>query len=99
VDGSYCTFEGGDDPSVDPVYPDPQPGGFQGHSCGVTTPPKVVSLSYAMDEFSVTPAYARRQCTEYAKLGLMGTTVVYSSGDNGAAGQTETCLNSTSKCD
>lgn len=23
LDGSYCTFEGGDDPLYDPVYPDP----------------------------------------------------------------------------
>jgi hypothetical protein len=31
---SYCNYtaygETGDDPSIDPVYPDPQPGGYQG---------------------------------------------------------------------
>jgi tripeptidyl-peptidase I len=32
LDGSYCTFEGGDDPSsgLDGVYPDPLPGGYKG---------------------------------------------------------------------
>ena len=30
VDGSYCKFEGGDDPSTDGIYPDNQSGGYQG---------------------------------------------------------------------
>lgn len=30
IDGSYCTFDGGDDPSKDGVYPDTQPGGYDG---------------------------------------------------------------------
>ncbi len=29
IDGSYCTYEGGDDPSQDGIYPDPY-GGYQG---------------------------------------------------------------------
>lgn len=29
LDASYCTYEGGDDPTVDPVYPDSL-GGYQG---------------------------------------------------------------------
>ena len=32
IDGSYCTFEGGDDPSEDATYPDPIPGGYTGMS-------------------------------------------------------------------
>jgi len=28
VDASFCTFEGGDDPTQDGIYPDPLPGGF-----------------------------------------------------------------------
>ena len=30
IDGSYCTFDGGDDPTQDGTYPDPQPGGYKG---------------------------------------------------------------------
>jgi tripeptidyl-peptidase-1 len=30
LDGSYCTFEGGDDGTQDGVYPDPQSGGYKG---------------------------------------------------------------------
>lgn len=56
-------------------------------------PPNVVSVSYGQDEASVTPAYAQRQCTEYGKLGMMGTTVLYSSGDDGVAGGDGECLN------
>lgn len=38
IDGSYCTFEGGDDPSQDGIYPDTQPGGY----AGMTTYPQAV---------------------------------------------------------
>ena len=35
IDGSYCTFEGGDDPTQDATYPDPNPGGYTGpENCG-----------------------------------------------------------------
>lgn len=37
--------------------------------------------------------YAQRQCAEYGKLGLMGVTILYSSGDNGVAGFGNACLN------
>ena len=30
LDGSFCSFEGGDDPIQDPTYPDPFPGGYTG---------------------------------------------------------------------
>ena len=35
IDGSYCTYEGGDDPTQDGTYPDPLPGGYKGpEQCG-----------------------------------------------------------------
>lgn len=93
VDGSFCTFEGGDDPDEDGIYPDPLPGGFKGNeSCGIIAPPNVISTSYGQDEVTFTPAYVQRQCAEYGKLGMMGTTVIYSSGDRGVAGRSG-CLN------
>ncbi|KZT22937.1 subtilisin-like protein [Neolentinus lepideus HHB14362 ss-1] len=92
IDGSFCTFEGGDDPYYDAVYPDPY-GGYDGpQDCGITKPAYVISTSYAYNEADLSPAYAARQCAEYAKLGLMGTTVLYSSGDNGVAGNSDLCL-------
>jgi len=92
IDGSFCTFEGGDDPNQDGIYPDPLPGGFKGpESCGIVKPPNVVSISYAQDEGTITAASASRQCQEYAKLGLMGTSILYSSGDNGVAGFGNIC--------
>ncbi|PPQ68887.1 hypothetical protein CVT25_009010 [Psilocybe cyanescens] len=88
LDGTYCTFEDGDDPSQDPVYPDDYPNGYQGlANCGTTKPANVISTSYGYNEADLSPFYTARQ---YAKLGLMGVTVVFSSGDNGVAGsQTE----------
>ncbi|KAI0266714.1 subtilisin-like protein [Gloeopeniophorella convolvens] len=93
VDGSFC---GGDDPTQDGIYPDNKPGGYTGpQSCGIAKPPHVVSISYGQDEVTITAAYASRQCAEYGKLGLLGTTVLYSSGDFGVAGFGGVCLNST----
>ncbi|EIM82805.1 uncharacterized protein STEHIDRAFT_149190 [Stereum hirsutum FP-91666 SS1] len=87
VDASFCTFDGGDVPGQDGIYPDDEPGGFnQSESCGIIAPPNVVSTSYGQDEVTATVAYATRQCTEYGKLGMMGTTVLYSTGDSGVAG-------------
>ncbi|KAH9978682.1 subtilisin-like protein [Lactifluus volemus] len=98
VDGSFCTFEGGDDPAYDVIYPDPLPGGYnQPGSCGIIKPPYVVSISYGADESGITEAYAQRQCNEYGKLGMMGTTVLYSSGDNGVAGLGGQCLDGNGK--
>ena len=39
----------------------------------------------------MTPAYEERQCLEYAKLGLLGVSVFYSSGDSGVAGNGGEC--------
>ncbi|KAH7872247.1 subtilisin-like protein [Lentinula edodes] len=94
LDGSYCTYEGGDDPTVDAIYPDTQAGGYDGPSaCGTTKPAAVISTSYGYNEADLTPFYATRQCNEYAKLGLMGVTILYSSGDSGVAGNGQVCLN------
>ncbi|KAJ3820218.1 peptidase S8/S53 domain-containing protein [Lentinula raphanica] len=94
LDGSYCSYEGGDDPTIDAIYPDTQPGGYDGPpACGTAKPASVISTSYGYNEADLTSFYATRQCNEYAKLGLMGVTVVYSSGDSGVAGNGQQCLN------
>ncbi|KAL5524259.1 hypothetical protein ACEPAF_9399 [Sanghuangporus sanghuang] len=98
VDGSFCTFDGGDDPEFDGIYPDPLRGGFKGpESCGIIAPPNVVSVSFGSDEAEFTLAYANRQCNEYGKLGMMGTSVLYSSGDDGVAGNGGSCLNAQNR--
>ena len=61
--------------------------------CGTVTPAYVISTSYGYNEADLTPFYTARQCAEYAKLGLMGVTVLYSSGDDGVAGNGNYCLN------
>ena len=95
IDGSYCTFEGGDDPTQDAVYPDPD-GGYQGpENCGGFAATKVISTSYAYNEADLTPFYEQRQCAEYAKLGIQGTTILYSSGDYGVAGNGGQCIDPT----
>lgn len=84
LDSSYCTSGGGDDPEVDVVYPNPEEGGYKGpKDCGTTKATNVISSSYGYMEGELTPAYQRRQCYEYAKLGMQGVTVLYSSGDFG----------------
>ncbi|KAF2232319.1 subtilisin-like protein [Viridothelium virens] len=93
IDGSYCTFEGGDDPTQDPTYPDTLPGGYTGpENCGGFAATKVISTSYGYNEADLTPFYEQRQCAEYMKLGLAGTTILYSSGDYGVAGNGNECI-------
>lgn len=92
IDGSYCTYEGGDDPTQDAVYPDPF-GGYQGpENCGGFAATKVISTSYGYNEADLTAFYEMRQCNEYMKLGLQGTTILYSSGDYGVAGNGGQCI-------
>ena len=55
-------------------------------------PASVISTSYSYNEVDLSVAYAARQCAEYAKLGLQGITVIYSSGDWGVAGNGGQCL-------
>jgi tripeptidyl-peptidase-1 len=112
LDGTYCSFEGGDDPNLGQYLPRHPSWRIQWsdslHShlfyilsiaqrpakdCGTVKPANVISTSYGYNEADLTPAYTARQCAEYAKLGLMGVTVLYSSGDHGVAGGGNVCLN------
>lgn len=97
IDGTYCTFDGGDDPTQDAQYPDSK-GGYQGpKNCGGFAATKVIATSYAYNEADLTARYEMRQCNEYAKLGLAGTTVIYAAGDYGVAGNNENCIEPTNK--
>ncbi|CRG89954.1 Aorsin [Talaromyces islandicus] len=82
IDKSYCTYDGGDDPKIDPQFPDGS-GWNQTAMCGVYDPPHVISFSYALAEATYPAAYAERQCHEYMKLGLQGVSLIFASGDNG----------------
>ncbi|KAK0119805.1 Tripeptidyl-peptidase sed1 [Cadophora gregata] len=85
IDGSYCSYV---DP-LDPPYPDPSnaPGAYKGKlQCGVYKPTNVISISYGGGEADLPPAYQKRQCNEFMKLGLQGVSVVLASGDSGVAG-------------
>ena len=92
IDGSYCTYtafnETGNDPGLDPIYPDPNPGGYKGPlQCGVYTPTPVISISYGGQEPDLPAYYQQRQCNEFMKLGLQGVSIVIASGDSGVAGR------------
>ncbi|KAI9742526.1 MAG: hypothetical protein M1818_003666 [Claussenomyces sp. TS43310] len=96
LDASYCTFEGGDDKSLDPTYPDSQSGGYKkAEMCGTYTPTNVISISYGLSEADLPSSYETRQCQEYMKLGLQGVSVIYASGDSGVASR-DGCLGSGS---
>ncbi|KUJ20186.1 subtilisin-like protein [Mollisia scopiformis] len=92
IDGSYCTYsafgETGNDP-IDPVYPDTVwSGGYKGQlMCGVYEPTNVISVSYGGSEADWPTYYQQRQCNEYMKLGLQGTSIFFASGDAGVAGR------------
>jgi tripeptidyl-peptidase I len=95
LDGSYCTYMGGDDPTQDSVYPDPGTGYgvYKGpENCGGFAATNVISTSYGYNEADLTPFYENRQCHEYMKLGLQGVTFLYSSGDYGVAGGGGQCI-------
>lgn len=79
-DAYYCDAL---DPAVDPVFPNPLPGGYNASDCGTVVPPSVVSISFAWVEADFARGYLERQCLEILKLGLMGVTVIVSSGDTG----------------
>ncbi|KAK0254176.1 hypothetical protein LTS09_010897 [Friedmanniomyces endolithicus] len=89
IDGSYCTYsaygETGNDPNLDPTYPDPN--GYQGQlMCGVYKPTNVISISYGEQEQDLPAFYQKRQCNEFLKLGLQGVSIFVASGDTGVAG-------------
>jgi tripeptidyl-peptidase I len=87
IDGSYCTNS-----PLDPPYPDPAPGGYNGSlQCGVYQPTNVISISYSSDEATLPLSYQRRQCDEFMKLGMQGVSVCVASGDSGVEGD-DGCL-------
>jgi tripeptidyl-peptidase I len=53
--------------------------------CGVFTPTNVISVSYGGQEADLPIAYQKRQCLEYLKLGLQGTSFLFASGDSGVS--------------
>lgn len=84
--------------SIDPIFPDSQPGGYNHTTdCGTLATPKVLSISYADPEASFPAEYLQRQCYEFLKLGLMGVTVIVSSGDTGTESGIDpgTCISQT----
>ena len=82
-DRYYC----GSSSPGDKQYPDLYPPGCNATTCdcGSSSPPKVLSISWGWTEAGFTPNYLQRQCLEFLKLGLMGTTVVVSVSDDGTA--------------
>jgi tripeptidyl-peptidase-1 len=91
IDGSFCDYDGGDDPNLDPQYPDTynQPGAYNHtRECGTIGDAitNVISNSHDNNEELFTAHYMNRQCYEYMKLGLRGVTVINSSGDGGVNG-------------
>ncbi|KAI0854023.1 protease S8 tripeptidyl peptidase I [Daldinia vernicosa] len=97
IDGSYCTFEAyGESGNCkrpecrDPVYPNPHDrAGYSGQlMCGVYKPTNVISISYSGAEIDLPASYQQRQCAEIMKLGLQGSTIIISSGDDGVGGFT-----------
>jgi tripeptidyl-peptidase-1 len=100
IDASYCLTEdlsnNTTNPTIDAIYPDPLPGGYSGPAnCGGYAAAKVISTSYSYNEHDLTPAYEIRQCNEYGKLGLAGTTFLYCSSDYGVAGSGGKCIDPT----
>ncbi|KAH8646085.1 Pro-kumamolisin, activation domain-containing protein [Xylariales sp. PMI_506] len=102
LDESFCTYQGGDQPYVDPAYPDPNnnKGGYTGPlQCGGAPKSNVFSVSYNQIEGALPYFYQVRQCQEWMKLGLQGVSVFFASGDSGVAnrynaGYPDSCLNS-----
>lgn len=98
LDKSYCSYKGGDAPYIDPAYPDPNDGGYDGPlQCGGAPMSNVFSVSYGQIEGALPRFYQERQCEEWAKLALQGVSVLFASGDSGVAnrynaGYPDSCL-------
>ncbi|CEJ81450.1 hypothetical protein VHEMI01572 [[Torrubiella] hemipterigena] len=73
IGGSFC----------DVPNPDPDTGA---HVCGGYKAPNVLSISYNLVEDAYSLKQSIRQCNEWMKLGLQGTSVFHSTGDTGVAG-------------
>jgi len=57
--------------------------------------PQVVSISYGGDEYEFGESYSVRINQEFGKLGLLGVTILASSGDSGALGDDSDCYGGT----
>ena len=102
LDASYCNYQGGDAPYVDPIYPDPNVPNENAYTgplqCGGVPVSNVFSVSYGQIEGALPVFYQERQCREWMKLGLQGVSVLFASGDSGVAnrynaGFPNSCLN------
>jgi tripeptidyl-peptidase-1 len=99
LDSSYCTYLGGDQPYLDPEYPDPNLDGYTGpEQCGGAPISNVLTVSYGQIEGALPEFYQQRQCHEWMKLGLQGVSIFFASGDSGVgnrynAGYNNSCLN------
>ncbi|KAK0110807.1 hypothetical protein ONS96_002400 [Cadophora gregata f. sp. sojae] len=101
LDETYCSRDGQTEnvtvPIIDAIYPSKLPGGYAGpRNCGGWSATKVISTSYSYNEHDLTPAYEKRQCDEYGKLGLAGTTFLYCSADYGVAASLDRCIDPSS---
>lgn len=102
-DPDFANLDGGDTPenSVyptpekalkdadnNPSYGEVGYKGFTGKKqVGGVKRPNVFSSSYGNGELLLSRPYQKRQCDEYMKLGLMGTSVLYATGDSGVGSQ------------
>ncbi|CAG9993160.1 unnamed protein product [Clonostachys byssicola] len=60
--------------------------------------PNVISTSYGDDEQSVPRSYAERVCKQFAAVGARGTSLLFSSGDNGVGSfAPEECISNDGK--
>ncbi|KAJ3482728.1 hypothetical protein NLG97_g7489 [Lecanicillium saksenae] len=60
-----------------------------GKDCNKYKIPNVLSVSWGDVEDPGLASFHKRQCTEWMKLGLAGTTVIFASGDDGAQARSE----------
>lgn len=85
IDAAYCGTSGKPE-EIDPVYPNPSYSGYHHRDCGTVKSTSVVSFSYgAYEDFIISPAYAKRQCDEWGKLGATGISFLGASGDDGVS--------------
>jgi hypothetical protein len=59
----FSTYEGGDDPTRDGIYPNAsnEPGAYKGKDCGTVKPAYVIATSYFYQEADLTQFYMARQ--------------------------------------
>ncbi|KAJ6277937.1 Pro-kumamolisin, activation domain-containing protein, partial [Bipolaris maydis] len=98
-DESYCTYSAynvtGPLPGWDAQYPDSAPGGYKGQrQCGGVKPPSVLVSAWGASEDFYPISFQRRQCNEFMKLALQGTTILAATGNQGVAGYTSQCWGS-----